>query len=171
MTQLTALTQRPSLRDLPIPFDVGVEPGWCESMVEMASHIGARPTLLLSDHFGGLRLYIPLKSAGWHIEGVIGAEAAASLCEIYGRETLDLPLAKNELFTARAAPVLASVRVGLMDYTEAAFILHTRRQSVWKLVNRSTRGLDSKPHVAGAKALGTRDPRQLDLLGELEMKS
>ena len=128
-------------------------------MVEMAAHIGARATLILSDHFGGLRLYIPLKADGWHVEKVIGSEAAAILCEIFGRESFDLALGKTELFNARAAPILAAIRAGTMDYTQAAYLLHTRRQTVWKLVNRSNRGLSAVPHVARAN----RDPRQLVL--------
>lgn len=153
---------RPPLESLPIPDDVAVEHGWTASMREMADHIGARPTLLLSDKFGGLALYIPERDIGWHVGAVIGDQAAAILCEVYGREMIDVALGKSELFNARAAPLIAALRLGTMSYSEAAFVLHTRRDRLWKLAHRTGLGRTAKPLVRCA----ARDPRQLELLGE-----
>jgi hypothetical protein len=154
--------ERPPLSALPIPRDAGVSWCWSNSLREMADHLGAYAVLQLVDRFGGLTLYIPTSAANWHVADLIGADAAAILCAIYGREQLDLPVGTAELFAARAAPILAGVRAKTLSYTEAAWLLHTSRKYISFLVNQTTRFADPTPFVHTPRV----DPRQLFMFSE-----
>jgi len=133
---------------LPIPEDVRPGPGWTDRMVEMADHIGAYRTLLMVDRFGGMRLYIPADpKLGKCYEGkgtvrdLIGAQAAAKLSEVYGREYFHVPTAKHALSRARRGAIIASVREGEISGAEAARILGTSRSYLAYLVNQTGEGL------------------------------
>jgi hypothetical protein len=164
VSKLAALPPtRPSLEALPIPHDVAADASWCASMREMADHIGAYKTLILHDRFGGMQIYVPHKADGWYVADLIGAEAAETMCFVYLHGNLDLALGKSELWNARAAPFIASLRAKEISYSEAAWALHVTRPYLWNLVNRSQRAIGAKP----LPKLRAVDPRQMELLGDI----
>lgn len=151
---------RPQPEDLPIPEDIAPGPGWAPIMHEMAAHIGAPAVLRLVAQFGGLRLYVPMQPEGWHIAGLIGAEKAAILSRVFGREMLVLPTARYALDHARRAGVIAAVRAGQLSLSRAAWILRINRAYVSRLAARTSEGRSTPPLANTARN------RQLGLFDE-----
>lgn len=137
--------ERPDPRALPIPEDSPVTDAWPPLMRELAAHIGPHAVLQLVDRFGGLDLYVPVEPYGWHVAKVIGADKAAILSRVCGRESLPLPVGDYPLDQARRAPVLARVRAGTLTLTEAAWILRLKRRTVWHFVHKTDEGSGIDP--------------------------
>lgn len=152
------------IEDLPIPRDAQPGKGWTDSMHELACHIGAYPTLLLVEKFGGLDLYIPMDAAKCPTIDLIGEELTAKLCATYGRESLSVPVAGEAIRRAKRAGIISAVRAHSMSLSEAAHILRSSRRYVSRLVNQSDEGALSAPYVQ--KRLP--DPRQLVMFDTLE---
>lgn len=149
---------RPSLDDMPISPDVRVDGRWPESMQEMAAHIGAYATLLLHDAVGGQDRYIPLDPDNWMVP-VIGAQKAAVMSRIYGRERLSFPTASRPLRQARRAAVLAAIRAGQISVNQAAQIRGMgSRTFISQLLNHTPRDPDVRPALPRRDS---RDARQL----------
>lgn len=161
MVSLAALPET-RIEDLPIPTDVRPNSRWTGAMLEMAAHIGPYFTARLVDRFGGLELYVPLKSEGWHVTDLIGREAASKLCEIYGRERLPIPVAAAAIRHAKRRSVIAAVRAKKMSLTEAAHILRTSRTYLSALVNGSDEGEAALPIILPRK----RHASQLEMFEE-----
>jgi hypothetical protein len=146
---------------LPIPQDVRPDRFWTEQMLEMAEHIGAYCTLLIVDRYGGEQLYIPVDPSKSKLRDLIGAEAAATMSHVYGREVLQIPTAKHALARARRQAIIASVKAGDMSGGDAARILRTSRSYLAFLVNQSdeaAEGEDRRPSRG--------HPGQLHLFGD-----
>ena len=148
-----------TLADLPIPKDARVTSKWPAQMVEMADHIGAYPTLMVIDHFGGQQVRVPLDPDRNPFRDVLGPDLAATFSRVYGGNELELPVAKPARDEARRAPVLASVRNKDMSVREAAKILGTARTYVAQLVNRSREAVNAEPLRRPSRS----DDRQIDL--------
>jgi hypothetical protein len=158
--------------DLPIPEDARPGPGWTEQMLEMADHIGAYRTLLLVDRFGGMRIYVPAdpergKSypGKGSIRDCIGKDAAAKLSEIYRREYLSIPTARNALLRARRAPVLAKALEGEMTISEAARIVGTTRPFASQMVKELGEASEADPASERRRA---ERRAQFDMFGDGE---
>jgi len=156
--------------ELPIPEDARPGPGWTDSMLEMAEHIGAYRTLQLVDRFGGMRIYIPKdpekgKSYGRRgsIVDLVGIGTAAKLSAVYGSEYYFFPVGQTAVRRAKRAPILAAVREGTLSGNEAAAMLKMQRAAFAKLINTKAEGLDGDGEVPQIRR---HDPRQIDLFGE-----
>lgn len=90
--------------------------GWTPQMLEMADHIGAYFTLLISQALGGRQVYIPADFRKNRLADIVGEEAARILSRVYGRERIVIPTARAALCAARRAGVLARVRLGASAY-------------------------------------------------------
>lgn len=132
----------PTLADFPIPANVAAGgAGWSPSMIEMADHIGARATLLISDRFGGEEMRIPIDPRRNPFRALIGDELATRVSAVYGGERLAIPIARYALDVARRAGVIATVRAGRMTRSDMARVLRIRRDSASHLINRTDEGV------------------------------
>jgi len=150
-----------SLDDFPIPSDVAPGPGWSAGMRDMAAHIGAYATLLISERHGGEEVYIPADATRNPFLPLIGGEKARALSWVYRRETLPIPTARTAIARARRAGIIAAARNGRLTVSDAARIMRLRRDYVSKLVNRTDEGAGVPPAPIGATRAV--DPRQLDM--------
>lgn len=131
-------------------------------MREMAEHIGAYETLLISEHFGGREMYVPADAAKSPFRPLIGAAKAKTLSWVYRRDTLAIPTAGYALRRARRACILAAVRAGEVTVADAARMLGIRRDYASKLINQTDEGCEAVPAPIGR---ARHDPRQLDMFG------
>ncbi|WP_152664038.1 hypothetical protein [Sphingomonas sp. SRS2] len=150
------------LADIPIPRDVQPGPGWSAQMREMADHIGAYDTLIISERYGGQDVYIPIDAAKNPFHPLIGAAKSRAISFVYGRLTLAIPTARYALNVARRASIIAAVRSDMLTVAHAARIMGVRRDYASKLVNRTQEGLGAEPPAIGRKV----DPRQIDMFAE-----
>lgn len=76
---------------------------------EFVRLIGLQATMLLVQHFGGLRIYIPLHpTADHHFAQLIGLSNLVKLSQVYGREDhFELPKAERALLALRNAKIRA----------------------------------------------------------------
>lgn len=153
----------PTIDDMPIAADVRPGKGWTPQMIEMAEHIGAYATLLISQAFGGQGLYIPLDPEKNMFRDVIGPEKAAIVSQVYGGERLIIPLAHAAIHRAKRAPIVAAVRARELTIGEAAIVLKMRRDNLSRLVNASDEALDTPPLRLGRRK---GDPRQMDMFAD-----
>lgn len=151
-------TSRPE--DLPIPEDAKPHKTWPPLMLDMAAHIGSYATLCLVDAFAGQYVYVPLDPMLSPFADVIGAEKAAVLAHVYGRERLPIPAGRNALMRARRAGVLALVRAKRMTVSEAAARLRMPVRHLSTLINQTDEGTDAEPLLLLELP---RDARQLDM--------
>lgn len=148
-----------TLADLPIPRDVVVTRRWPEQLVEMADHIGAYHALRVVERFGGQKIYVAADPERNVLREVLDARLTRIASHVYGRQEIDLPVARAALTEARRAPVIASVRNGDMTGAEAARILGTARSYISELVNRSREAEDAVP----LRRPPSGDPRQIEM--------
>lgn len=148
-----------TLEDLPIPKDARITNKWPVQLIEMAEHIGAYDALRVVERFGGQKLYIPMDAERNPFREVLDARKTRITSQIYGRQEIDLPVARPALTEARRAPVIASIRNGDMTVREGAKILGTQRTYLSRLVNRSQEGRGATPLTRP----GRHDPRQIDM--------
>ena len=120
---------------------VSIGKGWSPQMIEMADHIGAFRTLLLSQAMGGRQLYIPANSERNRLAHVVGEEAARILSHVYRCERIVIPTARTALRIARRAGVLARVRKAELSISEAARRLGSSRSYVSYLINHTDEGI------------------------------
>jgi hypothetical protein len=130
----------PDPSTLPIPDDVQPNDRWSPLMVEIADHIGAKPTLELIACFGGQEVYVPVDPTLNPFRDVLGEEQAETLRRVFERERLTLPTGKVALARARRQGVLRRVRAGELNMSEAARILRSSRNYVSQLINKSMEG-------------------------------
>ncbi|WP_156447474.1 hypothetical protein [Blastomonas sp. CCH1-A6] len=147
------------LEDLPIPHDVAVTRRWPDQLVEMADHIGAYDALRVVERFGGQKIYVAVDPERNCLREVLNARLTRIMSHVYGRQEIDVPVARAALTEARRAPIIASVRNGDMTVAEAARILGTARTYVSQLVNRSKEAADAEP----LRRPSLRDPRQIEM--------
>lgn len=150
----------PSIEEFPIPRDVAPGPAWSAGMRDMAAHIGAYPTLLISVQHGGENIYIPADATRNPFLPLIGAEAARALSWVYRRETIAVPTAAYAIARARRGGLVAAVRSGRLTVSDLARIIDVRRDYASKLVNRTDEGATARPAAIGAAKI---DPRQLNM--------
>lgn len=153
----------PDADDLPVPLDIVAGPGWSAQMVEMAQHIGAYETLMISDRHGGKEFYIPADPEKNPFLDIVGPAKAKVLSWVYRRETIVIPTARYALRLARRGSVLAAVRAGDLTVADAARIMGTRRDYASKLVNQTVEGIGAAPLPRPPRA---KDPRQLEMFGQ-----
>lgn len=115
--------------------------GWTPQMIEMADHIGAFRTLLISQALGGRQIYIPADSKKNRLGDIVGEDAARTLSRVYRRERIVIPTARAALRSARRAGILARVRRGELNISEAARRLGSWRTYVSYLINHTDEGL------------------------------
>lgn len=142
MGKLRAFAEAPeAVVPLPIPRDVKPSAAWPESMIEMADHIGAYAAMLIVEKFGGLRVKFATDPELSAAKPVIAAAANRKLSEIYGNQTIEVPLAPRALREARMAGVLADLRAHRMTYTDAVIRLRQGgiRVSVTQLAQLAAR--------------------------------
>jgi hypothetical protein len=150
----------PDASAYPIPADIVPGKGWSPAMLEMATHIGARATLAISERFGGEEIRVPIDPKRNPFRALIGAERAERLSAVYGGERIAIPMATVALAVARRGPLVAAVRAGRLSVTDLARALGMRRDSASKLVNATSEGIGATPAAIGEPAV---DPRQLDM--------
>lgn len=148
-----------TLADLPIPKDIAITRVWPEQLVEMADHIGAYHALRVVERFGGQKIYVAADAERNILREVLDARLTKITSHVYGRQEIDLPVARAALTEARRAPVIASIRNGDMTVAEAARILGTARSYVSRLVNRSNEAEGAAP----LRRPSLRDPRQIEM--------
>lgn len=119
---------------------VRVGKGWTAQMIEMADHIGAYRTLLISEYFGGQQVYIPADPSRSPFLSLVGQSAAETISEVYRRERLIIPTAHAALRSARRAVVLGRVRTKELSKAEAARLLGSARTYVSYLINHTDEG-------------------------------
>jgi hypothetical protein len=156
-----------TLADLPIPRDVAVTRCWPDQLVEMADHIGPYHSLRVIERFGGRKIYVAADVERNCLREILDAKLTKIMSHVYGRQEIDLPVARAALTEARRAPVIASVRNGDMTVAEAARILGTARTYVSQLVNRSREAEDAVP----LRRPTLRDPRQIEMFEPWDGKS
>lgn len=155
-------TSRPE--DIPIPADAKPHKSWGPVMLEMAAHIGPYHTLLLVDAFAGQDVYVPLDAAQSPFTEIIGAEKAAILSYVYGRERLPIPTGRNALHRARRQGVIALIREKRLSVSEGAAIMRMKRAHMSMLVNQTNEGTDSEPVMLLERP---RDNRQMEMFSDL----
>lgn len=70
--------------------------------------IGLPATMILVEHFGGVRLYIPaIPTEDHRLVKLIGLENLAALSKVYGLEAIDIPQAKAALIHLRNQKIRA----------------------------------------------------------------
>lgn len=76
---------------------------------EFVRLIGLPATMILVEHFGGLRIYIPLNpTPDHHFAQLIGFDNLVRLAQVYGREDhFELPKAERALKALRNAKIKA----------------------------------------------------------------
>ncbi|MDQ1229301.1 hypothetical protein [Sphingomonas sp. SORGH_AS_0879] len=149
----------PRLDDLPIPDDAKPGRGWTPFMLEMAAHIGATNTLRLVDHFGGQKIYVPIAVEKSPFADVLPTETVETLARVYGREKVEFPTAREALFRARGAPVIAAVREKRLARNDAARILRTSARYISQLANDTDDEPDGRVFVLRRPV----DTRQLEM--------
>ena len=107
--------------------------------------LGAEGLVLLAEHKGGRRLFVPKSPDGGALAGTLGQEAAASLARRYGGDYIRVPLARE--LRAR------HYRAAGASNAEIARRLGMSESGVDRLFN----AMPNKP------VKGSRDPRQGDL--------
>jgi len=147
------------LEDLPIPHDVAMTGRWPAQLVEMADHIGAYHAMRIVERFGGQQIYVSADPERNCLREVLDARLTRIMSHVYGRQEIEVPVARAALMEARRAPVIASVRNGDMTVAEAARILGTARTYVSQLVNRSREAAVAEP----LRRPSLRDPRQIEM--------
>jgi hypothetical protein len=150
--------------DIPIPEDSRAHASWPPTMLEMAAHIGAYDTLRIVDAFAGQDVYIPVDPRRSPFTDIVGADKAAVLSHVYGRERLPIPSGRQPLLRARRQGIIAAIRANRMSVVEGAAILRMARRHLSRLVNQTEEGLDSEPVFV---LPSVKDPRQLDMFGEI----
>ncbi len=155
-------TLRPE--DLPIPEDARPHKTWPPMMLEMAAHIGAYDTLRLVDAFAGQVVYVPLDASRSPFAEIVGSEKAAILSHVYGREKLQVATGRGPLLRARRQGVIAAVRAKKMSVRDAAAMLRMARRHLHSLIKQTDEGTDAEPVMLLPPI---RDPRQLDMFGEI----
>ena len=146
--------------ELPIPEDAKPHKSWPPLMLDMAAHIGAYATLKIVDAFAGQFIYVPLDSSRSPFTDVIGADKAAVLAHVYGRERIPIPSGRNALMRARRGGILALVRAKKMTISEGAARLRMPVRHLSTLINKTDEGTDAEPALILERP---RDARQLDM--------
>jgi hypothetical protein len=155
------------IEDLPIPADVSVDARWPASLRELADHVGPRNALLIAEKFGGQQLSVPAKAELSPVLDLIGVTANQAFCWVYGKNGDHrhvFPMAKDQIFAAKAAPFIAAARAGTMSLDECAYILRVDRTHMWRLKQDVTRAGSAEPYKRASKV----DPRQIDLVDWIE---
>ncbi|QHL90679.1 hypothetical protein GVO57_07330 [Sphingomonas changnyeongensis] len=135
-------------------------------MVEMAGHIGAYLTLVLIDRYGGQQLSFTQAFADGPLAELLGAEAAATLRQVYRGERVFLPTGRRAIAYAKRQPILAAVRANLLTGQEATRILRTSRTYVSYLLHETTEGTGVVPPPEFRARRRAVDPRQIDMFGD-----
>lgn len=79
------------------------------SLLDIMHSIGLPATLKLIEHYGGIRLFVPVKLVPDHVLiGQIGADATIILINIYAGESIEIPRADKALKYLRAEDMLSS---------------------------------------------------------------
>lgn len=151
-------TTRPE--QLPIPEDARPHHSWPPLMLDLAAHIGPYATLRLVDAFAGQYIYVPLDPARSPFTDVIGADKAAILAHVYGRERLPIPSGRNALSRARRGGIIALVRSKRLTVSEGAARLRMPVRHLSTLINKTDEGTDAEPLLLLERP---RDARQLDM--------
>lgn len=146
--------------DIPLPADAKPHASWPPMMLEMAAHIGAYDTLRIVDAFAGQDVYVPLDVRRSPFTEIVGAEKAAVLAHVYGRERLPIPAGRNALLRARRQGVIAAIRAHRMTVVEGAAILRMARRHLSRLVNQTDEGTESEPVPVLDRP---RDHRQMEM--------
>ena len=82
-----------------IDIDVDDLPGILQDLVEL---VGLQVTLTLVEHYGGVRLYVPVKYDPEHVLAKqIGHQAALKLIEMYRGDRFDIPRAEKAMRAVR----------------------------------------------------------------------
>lgn len=116
---------------------------------EFVRLIGLQPTMLLVQHFGGLRIYIPLNpTADHHFAQLIGLPNLIKLSQVYGREDhFELPKAERALLALRNAKIRAEY--GPKSIRQLAAEYHLTERHVTRLVGAVDAQNDSQPELFG----------------------
>lgn len=165
MGKLRAFAEAPeTVEPLPIPRDVKPSAAWPDSMIEMADHIGAYAAMLIVEKFGGLRIKFASDPELSAAKPVIASTANRQLSEIYGNQTIEVPLAPRALREARMGGVLADLRAHRLTYTDAVIRLRLGgiRVSVKQLAQLAAR----PPAPPKARAVKPARPAQLAMFEE-----
>lgn len=98
--------------NLPADIDASLLPG---VLREMVSCIGLQATLRIVEHYGGVRLYVPVEIEADHpIAQMIGLDAARKLAAEYGgQDHFDIPRAAAALRAVRARQIRADRATGM----------------------------------------------------------
>lgn len=92
-----------------IDIDVDDLPGILQDLVEL---IGLPAALILVEHYGGVRLYVPVKYDPEHVlVKHIGHQAALKLIEMYGGDCFDIPKAEKAMRAVRDRKIREQYRV------------------------------------------------------------
>lgn len=158
-------TSATTLADLPIPPDAVPTRKWTEQMREMADHIGPYATLQIVAAYGGQQIYIPADAAKNRMADIVGANVAAIISRIYGRNTVSIPVGRAALDEARRAGVIAAIRSGGMTINAAVPILGVSRTYLSFLVNHTTEGAEAQQWQAPKPK---HDPRQIDIFSVID---
>ena len=148
---------------LPIPPDVTETAYFSPLMLDLAGHIGVYDTLRLCDAFGGRYLYLALRGPKDELVDLLGRDKAELMCRIYGLETLLVPTARAALAHARRAPILRQVMSGERSAHDAAAMIDTSVEYIYKLVKQLRDGCAARgePLLRRVRQV---DPRQTDLI-------
>jgi len=156
-------TELPSIDTLPIPDDARPDRSWSQRMLEMAAHIGARPTLAIVEAFGGDYLYISKDPARSPLSGILDTDAINKFTFAYGGTMVAIPTGAAAIRKAKRAGLIAAVRAGKISAADAARIMRMSRTYVSHLINATDEGTDAVPAV---QLPSVTDTRQMDLFAE-----
>lgn len=148
------------LDDFPIPADVRADPSWPPILLDMAAHVGAYAALLIVDAYAGQEIVVPLNPARSPFTDIVGAETAATLSRVYGRERLRIPSGRRHLDKVRRAGIVAAVRNNSMTVANAAALLRMAVRHLSYIVNSTPEATDAQPVALLERS---RDARQLEM--------
>jgi hypothetical protein len=112
---------------------------------EMAGLIGLSATLVIVQHYGGVRLYVPITMTPEHIlSRLIGFETALKLSSEYGGLThFDIPRAVAALRSARNAEISDKFIKGKSVRELALYYMMTER-GITKILANQGIGMDDR---------------------------
>lgn len=111
--------------------------------------IGLAATMILVEHFGGTRLYIPVKpSPDHHLAKLIGMDNLVKLSRVYGaQDHFDIPKAERALRHLRDQKIRADI--GPKSARVLALEHGLTERQIWSIVGRPANRATSQNELFG----------------------
>jgi Mor family transcriptional regulator len=105
-------------------------------LAELQEVIGLENTLALVETWGGVSLYVPETVSENHkIARVIGADAAQELAKVFGRDRLNIPLARDYKRSVRDREIYSRHQTGV-SANDLALEYGLGARQVWEILGK-----------------------------------